>query len=149
MGFDVRWQNETIISIDAITFSWSFVDLSQLHFAFASPSCRFVPSCSQYATDAIKQYGAIIGSFLALKRLLRCHPFARAGIDEVPVKRKRANEGKQSYKSEQGYKGEQNHKGEQNRRASRIIKASKAIKASKPIKANKIIEVSRIIKKGF
>jgi putative membrane protein insertion efficiency factor len=47
-------------------------------------SCRFVPTCSEYAVDAIEEYGALRGSWLALKRLLRCQPFARAGYDPAP-----------------------------------------------------------------
>jgi len=39
------------------------------------PTCRFIPTCSQYALEAIEKYGAAKGSWLALKRILRCHPF--------------------------------------------------------------------------
>ncbi|HET6897013.1 MAG TPA: membrane protein insertion efficiency factor YidD [Vicinamibacteria bacterium] len=46
--------------------------------------CRFVPSCSVYAQEAIQRHGAGPGSRLALRRLLRCHPFHRGGIDPVP-----------------------------------------------------------------
>jgi hypothetical protein len=48
-------------------------------------SCRFVPTCSEYAAEAIHQHGVGRGSVLALGRLLRCHPFARAGYDPVPI----------------------------------------------------------------
>jgi len=55
---------------------------------FVSPmlphSCRFVPTCSEYAMEAVERYGVVRGSWLAVKRLLRCHPFARAGVDLVP-----------------------------------------------------------------
>jgi len=47
-------------------------------------SCRFVPTCSEYAMQAIELHGVLRGSSLALWRLLRCHPFARAGYDPVP-----------------------------------------------------------------
>ena len=47
-------------------------------------SCRFVPTCSEYAMEAVEQHGVARGSWLALRRLLRCHPFARAGVDLVP-----------------------------------------------------------------
>jgi len=47
-------------------------------------ACRFVPTCSEYALEAIERYGALRGSWLAVTRLLRCHPFARAGHDPVP-----------------------------------------------------------------
>jgi putative membrane protein insertion efficiency factor len=49
-------------------------------------ACRFVPTCSEYAMEAIERHGAFCGSWLALKRLSRCHPFARAGVDLVPMK---------------------------------------------------------------
>lgn len=49
-------------------------------------SCRYLPTCSDYASQALKQHGAIKGSWLALKRLLRCHPLGGSGVDEVPPK---------------------------------------------------------------
>lgn len=48
------------------------------------PSCRFVPSCSAYAEEALTRYGALRGSWLAARRLLRCHPFGGSGFDPVP-----------------------------------------------------------------
>ncbi|MEJ2477906.1 MAG: membrane protein insertion efficiency factor YidD [Desulfobacterales bacterium] len=48
------------------------------------PACRFYPSCSQYASLAINQYGVVKGSYLAFRRLLRCHPFHPGGFDPVP-----------------------------------------------------------------
>ena len=48
-------------------------------------SCRFVPTCSQYAMEAVDRHGAMRGLWLAAGRLLRCHPFARAGVDLVPT----------------------------------------------------------------
>jgi len=47
------------------------------------PACRYVPTCSEYAMEAIERYGAFRGSFMAVARLLRCHPFARGGYDPV------------------------------------------------------------------
>jgi len=47
-------------------------------------SCRYLPSCSDYAADAIRVYGVAHGSWLALKRLARCHPFCAGGHDPVP-----------------------------------------------------------------
>ncbi|HAF16850.1 MAG TPA: membrane protein insertion efficiency factor YidD [Peptococcaceae bacterium] len=47
------------------------------------PSCRFYPTCSQYALEAVTKYGAIRGSFLSIRRLLRCHPFHPGGYDPV------------------------------------------------------------------
>ncbi|HYD41408.1 MAG TPA: membrane protein insertion efficiency factor YidD [Anaeromyxobacter sp.] len=48
------------------------------------PSCRFYPSCSAYALTALERHGAARGSYLTVKRLLRCHPFHPGGIDPVP-----------------------------------------------------------------
>jgi putative membrane protein insertion efficiency factor len=47
------------------------------------PSCRFTPTCSEYAMEAIKKYGALRGSYMGLRRLLRCHPFHSGGYDPV------------------------------------------------------------------
>ena len=47
------------------------------------PCCRFYPSCSVYAIDAINKYGAVKGSFIATKRILRCNPFCKGGYDPV------------------------------------------------------------------
>jgi putative membrane protein insertion efficiency factor len=51
------------------------------------PACRFEPSCSEYAREALEVHGLLLGSRLALVRLLRCHPFSRGGFDPVPVAR--------------------------------------------------------------
>ncbi len=48
------------------------------------PSCRFYPTCSEYALEALERHGALRGSWLTLKRLGRCHPFCKGGIDPVP-----------------------------------------------------------------
>ena len=47
------------------------------------PSCRFVPTCSEYAMEAVDRYGVLRGGLMALARLLRCHPLAHAGYDPV------------------------------------------------------------------
>jgi uncharacterized protein len=49
------------------------------------PACRFEPSCSAYAEEAIRRFGVIKGCYLALRRLLRCQPFGRSGFDPVPA----------------------------------------------------------------
>ena len=48
------------------------------------PSCRFTPTCSQYAVEAIQKYGPFKGSWLAFKRIIRCHPWGGCGHDPVP-----------------------------------------------------------------
>lgn len=47
------------------------------------PSCRFYPTCSEYALQALTKYGALKGSFLAIKRILKCHPFHEGGNDPL------------------------------------------------------------------
>ncbi|WP_244834155.1 membrane protein insertion efficiency factor YidD [Clostridium sp. BJN0001] len=47
------------------------------------PCCRFVPTCSQYALDAIEKYGALKGGFMAIYRILRCNPLCKGGYDPV------------------------------------------------------------------
>jgi uncharacterized protein len=58
------------------------------------PSCRFQPTCSQYAVEAIATYGTIKGSWLAIARILRCHPFHPGGYDPVPVEDKNLQDNK-------------------------------------------------------
>ena len=48
------------------------------------PSCRFYPTCSHYGVEAVEKHGALKGSYLAIKRILRCHPFHEGGYDPVP-----------------------------------------------------------------
>jgi len=47
------------------------------------PACRYVPTCSEYAMEAVERYGALRGSAMAVWRVLRCHPFTRGGVDPV------------------------------------------------------------------
>ena len=54
--------------------------------AVLPPSCRFAPSCSAYAIEAVERHGGIKGSALALRRILRCHPWGGSGFDPVPHK---------------------------------------------------------------
>ena len=48
------------------------------------PACRFTPTCSQYAVEALQKYGPLKGLYLAVKRILRCHPWGGSGYDPVP-----------------------------------------------------------------
>ena len=65
-----------------------FIFLIRFYQRFISPflpnSCRFTPTCSQYALEAFRKYGPLKGFWLSLKRILRCHPFGGSGYDPVP-----------------------------------------------------------------
>lgn len=59
--------------------------LSPVVHALSPTGCRYRPTCSEYAVEAIAMHGAARGSWLALRRLMRCHPFAHSGFDPVPL----------------------------------------------------------------
>ena len=62
----------------------------QKHISPALPSCcRYMPTCSQYAIEAIEKRGVFVGIFLAVKRVLRCNPFGGSGFDPVPERRRK------------------------------------------------------------
>lgn len=62
----------------------ALIGLYQSTAVFRTPRCRFTPSCSAYARDAVHLHGATRGSWLAVRRILRCHPFHPGGHDPVP-----------------------------------------------------------------
>ena len=68
----------------------TIVVLIKLYQRFLSPmlggSCRFYPTCSNYALQSFQKYGLLSGSILTIKRLCKCHPFHSGGLDEVPLK---------------------------------------------------------------
>ncbi len=69
-------------------FSWLMIGIITLYKLLISPilpnSCRYTPTCSVYAIDAIKKHGSLKGGWLALKRILRCNPWGGSGYDPVP-----------------------------------------------------------------
>ena len=68
----------------------SLIRFYQKHISPALPSCcRYVPTCSQYAIEAIEKRGVFVGIFLAVRRLLRCHPWGGSGFDPVPERRRK------------------------------------------------------------
>lgn len=67
-----------IILIGAISFYQGAIS------PHTPPSCRFVPTCSQYGIEAIRKHGALKGVWLTLKRISRCHPWGGSGYDPVP-----------------------------------------------------------------
>lgn len=68
--------------------AWPLILLVRVYQLFLSPllppSCRYTPSCSAYAIEALQRHGALRGGWLALKRIARCHPFRPGGFDPVP-----------------------------------------------------------------
>jgi uncharacterized protein len=56
------------------------------------PACRFHPTCSEYAAEAVEAHGVGYGLYLTMRRLLRCNPWCRGGFDPVPAPRRRAGE---------------------------------------------------------
>jgi putative membrane protein insertion efficiency factor len=69
-------------------FKKVLIEIIRLYQRFISPLfppvCRFYPTCSSYAIEAISKYGALKGLFLAIRRIGRCHPFNSGGFDPVP-----------------------------------------------------------------
>jgi uncharacterized protein len=60
--------------------------VSPILHAFSPTQCLYLPTCSEYAYVALVRFGVLKGSWLALRRLARCHPFAKGGVDPVPLR---------------------------------------------------------------
>lgn len=78
--------------LDALgrVLSWPLLALVWLYRKLISPllgvNCRFEPSCSVYAEEALRRYGGLHGGWLALRRICRCHPWGGSGYDPVPLR---------------------------------------------------------------
>jgi putative membrane protein insertion efficiency factor len=73
----ITWPAHALIRV----YQWTISPL-------LGPRCRFYPSCSEYALQAMGRHGPFAGLYLAVRRLLRCHPWNPGGIDEVPLRLK-------------------------------------------------------------
>jgi uncharacterized protein len=76
---DMRKVPKLIVLLALRAYKWAISPL-------VLPACRYVPTCSEYAIEAVERYGAMRGGLMALWRLMRCHPFARGGYDPVMKK---------------------------------------------------------------
>lgn len=78
---------QKIAKIIAIPFVW-FVRFYQIAISPYTPSsCRFTPTCSHYAVEALQKHGFFTGGYLAIKRIFSCHPWGKSGYDPVPEKK--------------------------------------------------------------
>ena len=75
-----------IKKITVALIRWYRKDLSKRK---RKPCCRFRPTCSAYAQQAVEEYGVMKGLYLSLKRILACHPYGRQGIDPVPIRHRK------------------------------------------------------------
>tara|TARA_B100000123_G_scaffold255810_1_gene218497 strand:+ start:40 stop:357 length:318 start_codon:yes stop_codon:yes gene_type:complete len=79
-NFGLKMINSLVISLLKLSIRFYQVGISP----FIGNRCRYFPSCSSYAIEALESHGAVSGSFLAAKRICRCHPWAAGGYDPVP-----------------------------------------------------------------
>ena len=82
----------SISKIIAVPFVW-IVRFYQTAISPYTPSaCRFTPTCSSYAVEALQKHGIFLGGYLAVKRIFSCHPWGKSGYDPVPEKKGKSSE---------------------------------------------------------
>jgi len=75
----LRWLAVRLLQVPVLAYRYLVSPL-------IGPRCRFIPTCSAYALEALERFGPIKGSWLAIRRIVRCHPLNAGGIDPVPEK---------------------------------------------------------------
>ena len=78
----LRWSLVRLLQLPVLIYRYTLSPL-------LGPRCRYVPSCSAYALEALERHGPIRGGWLALRRIVRCHPLREGGFDPVPPERER------------------------------------------------------------
>ena len=68
-------------------FVWFILFYQKIISPLLGPSCRFHPTCSEYAKEAIEEHGILRGTLLALKRISKCHPLGGSGFDPIPIEK--------------------------------------------------------------
>ena len=76
----MQWIRKAIVAVLVLPIQFYRYCISPLF----PPVCRFTPTCSQYAIEALRKYGPVKGGWLAIKRICRCHPWGGSGYDPVP-----------------------------------------------------------------
>lgn len=83
-----KWERKVIYALVLSTMKKVLIKVVKFYrrniSALSPPTCRFIPTCSAYALEALEKHGALKGSWLSLKRILKCHPFHKGGYDPVP-----------------------------------------------------------------
>ena len=75
----------TLQRVVAAPLIWLILGYQRFVSPMRPPTCRYYPSCSAYAVTALRRFGPVKGTWLAVKRLLRCHPWTPGGVDHVPA----------------------------------------------------------------
>jgi putative membrane protein insertion efficiency factor len=78
--------DEAVPTLAARVLSVPVIGYRRFISPFLAPRCRFAPSCSEYALEALRRHGAVRGLWLSVRRLARCHPFNPGGYDPVPAR---------------------------------------------------------------
>lgn len=84
-----RWLRLLSAPIVLLIYAYQWLLSPILHTLAPGSGCRFIPSCSEYALEAVRVHGPFAGAWLALKRIAKCHPLGGAGPDPVPARKQK------------------------------------------------------------